>query len=233
MCGAVPRHGSFLGETITLTRWLGSLCFALSGVVLVTNPGSAGVLDASWTSPTTNTDGSALTALASYRVYYVASDASPCPGFTFLEVASPTTTPNGETVSVALAGLTTNMFYTVAVTAVDLGGNESACSATARAVARDDGSTSGQAAVSPSDPGAVSSNESGAVNPSDPIAAISSDGVAVNSTEGVAVNSTEGVAVNPTESVAVNPTDTADSGTVDGGADTGDQVWRWRYWRPQ
>jgi hypothetical protein len=204
MHSAMPLHGSFLGEKITLTRWLGSLCSALSGVVLFTNPGSAGVLDASWTSPTTNTDGSALTALGSYRVYYVASDTSPCPGFAFLEVASPTTIPDGRTVSVTLTGLTTDMFYTVAVTAVDLGGNESACSTSAGAVARDDGST-----VSSSDPGAVSSSDSGAV--------ISSDGVAVDSGDGV----------------AVNPAGTVDGGAVDGGADisspatdTGDRVWR-------
>src|SRR4029453_15338675 len=51
MHSAMPLHGSFLGEKITLTRWLGSLCSALSGVVLFTNPGSAGVLAASWFSP--------------------------------------------------------------------------------------------------------------------------------------------------------------------------------------
>ena len=32
--------------------------------------GSDGVLDASWTAPTTNADGSSLTDLVSYRVYY-------------------------------------------------------------------------------------------------------------------------------------------------------------------
>src|SRR4030095_965358 len=206
MHSSMPLHGSFLGEKITLTRWLGSLCSALSGVVLFTNTGSAGVLDAAWSSPTTNTDGSALTALGSYRVYYVASDTSPCPGFAFLEVASPTTIPDGRTVSVTLTGLTTDMFYTVAVTAVDLGGNESACSTSAGAVARDDGST-----VRSSDPGAVRSSDSRAV--------LSSAGVAVDSGDGV----------------AVNPAGTVDGGAVDGGADisspatdTGDRVWRYR-----
>jgi hypothetical protein len=197
----------FLGGKITLNRWLGSLCSALSGVVLFTNPGSAGVLDASWTSPTTNTDGSALTALASYRVYYVAADASPCPGITFWEVASATTTPDGRTVSVTLTGLTTDMYYTVAVTAVDLGGNESACSTTAGAVARQDNNPVGS-----SESAVVSSSDSGAVNPSDPVAGISGDGA------------------------AVNPTNTGDGGAVDGQADisppatdTGDGFWRWRY----
>ena len=212
MHSATPLYGSFLGEKITLIRWLGRLCSALSGVVLFTNPGSAaGVLDASWTSPTTNIDGSALTALASYRVYYVASNASPCPGITFLEVASPTTIPDGRTVSVTLTGLTTDMFYTIAVTAVDLGGNESACSTTAGAVARDDGST-----VGASGPDVVSSSDSGAVNASDPVAITSSEGAADNSSG------------------------TVDGGAVDGQAessppatDTDERVWRWRYWRPQ
>ena len=208
---ALPLHRSFLGGKITLNRWLGSLCFALNGVVLFTNPGSAGVLDASWTSPTTNTDGSALTALASYRVYYVAADAPPCPGITFWEVASPTTTPDGRTVSVTLTGLTTDMYYTVAVTAVDLGGNESACSTTAGALARQDSNPVGS-----SEPAAVSSSDSAAVNSSDPVAGISGDGA------------------------AVNPTNTGDGGAVDGQADisppatdAGDGFWRWKYWRPR
>ena len=204
---ALPLHRSFLGGKITLNRWLGRLCSALSVVVLFTNPGgAAGVLDASWTSPTTNIDGSALTALASYRVYYVASNASPCPGITFLEVASPTTIPDGRTVSVTLTGLTTDMFYTIAVTAVDLGGNESACSTTAGAVARQDNNPVGS-----SEPAVVSSSDSGTVNPSDPVAGISGDGA------------------------AVNPTNTGDGGAVDGQADISPPATDagWRYWRPR
>src|SRR5207245_1957387 len=119
-------------------RWFVGLCLVLGGVVLATNPGSAGVLDASWTAPTTNTDGSPLTDLASYRVYYVTAPTSPGPGSTFVEVASPTTTPTGETVSVRLRGLTTGTLYNVAVTAVDTGGSQSDCSTTASAVAQVD-----------------------------------------------------------------------------------------------
>src|SRR5262249_56303658 len=113
--------------------------------------------------------GSARAAQASSRANNVAAAPPPCPGITFLEVASPTTTPDGRTVSAPLTGLTTDMYYTVAVTAVDLGGNESACSTTAGAVARQDSST-------------VGSSDSGAVNSTDPVAGISSDGAAVNST---------------------------------------------------
>src|SRR5262245_33884072 len=109
----------------------------LSGVLIATmSPAAAGILDATWTAPTTNTDGSPLTDLASYRVYY-GSGASPCPGSTFISVASPTPSPvSNQTVSFRLSGLVTGTTYSVAVTAIDTSGNESACSPTASAAAR-------------------------------------------------------------------------------------------------
>src|SRR5207253_9144769 len=95
-----------------------------------------GVLDASWTAPTTNSDGSSLTDLASYRVYYSTS-ATPCPGGAFFSVASSTATPpTNQTVSFRLTGLANNSTYNVAVTAVDTGGNESTCSPSVGAVAQ-------------------------------------------------------------------------------------------------
>ena len=99
-------------------------------------PGGAGVLDASWTAPTTNTDGSPLTDLGSYRVYYGSSNPS-CPGSSFSEVASATASPGAnETVTLKLTGLSSGTLYYVAVTAVDTSGNESACSTQASAVAQ-------------------------------------------------------------------------------------------------
>lgn len=99
-------------------------------------PGYAGVLDASWTAPTTNTDGSPLTDLAFYRVYYGSATAA-CPGPAFFQVASPTPSPLPDTiVSLRLTGLTSGTLYYVSVTAVDLSGNESACSVVASAVAQ-------------------------------------------------------------------------------------------------
>ena len=101
-------------------------------------PARAGVLDASWTAPTTNVDGSALTDLASYKVYYGPTN-PPCPGSTFISVASPTATPGpGQTVTGTLTGLATGTQYFAAVTAVDTGGSESACSTVTSAVARTD-----------------------------------------------------------------------------------------------
>jgi hypothetical protein len=118
--------------------WLVALALALGGVLLPDAPIEGGVLDASWRAPTTNTDGSVLTNLAHYRVYYGTSD-SPCPGSTFFQVAtSSSTSPSDQTVSFQLTGLTTGLTYGVSVTAVDTDGKESACSAVASAVARGD-----------------------------------------------------------------------------------------------
>ena len=112
------------------------LAFILSEVLLVTTPGTAGILDATWTAPTTNTDGSLLTDLASYRLYY-ATGSSPCPGSSSVQVASPTSSPGPSlTMSYRLTGLTSGMLYNVAVSAVDATGNQSSCSSIASAIAR-------------------------------------------------------------------------------------------------
>ena len=61
----------------------------------------------------------------------------PCPGPTFFSVVSSTTSPSAnQTVNFRLTGLTTSSTYNVAITALDTGGNESACSAPAGAVAK-------------------------------------------------------------------------------------------------
>ena len=100
--------------------------------------GRAGILDATWTAPTTNTDGSALQDLASYRVYYGTSP-SPCAGSAFVSVASPTSRPgSNQTVSYRLTSLVTGTIYYVAVSAVDTSGNQSACSPSASAAARNE-----------------------------------------------------------------------------------------------
>jgi hypothetical protein len=109
---------------------------AVVALLLASSPGSTGTLDASWTGPTTNVDGSRLTDLAFYRVYY-GTGSTPCPGPSALQVASLTTSPGaGETVGFTLTRLTSGTRYFVSVTAVDSGANESACSPVANAVAR-------------------------------------------------------------------------------------------------
>ena len=100
--------------------------------------GGAGVLDASWTAPTTNIDESPLMDLVAYRVYFGPSDA-PCPGSSSLLVGSPTPSPPfGQTIAFRLAGLRAGTLYNVSVTAVDVSGAESACSTPAGARARMD-----------------------------------------------------------------------------------------------
>jgi len=122
---AIRSHGWLLGFGIALF----TLC-------LLIGPGEAGVLDATWTAPTTNTDGSPLTDLGSYRVYY-GTTSTPCPGSSFMQVTSPTPGPGtNQTVSSRLSGLATGTLYTVAVTALDTSGNESTCSSAASAVAQ-------------------------------------------------------------------------------------------------
>ena len=116
--------------------------------------GSAAILDASWVAPTTNTDGSSLTDLAFYRLYY-STASTPCPQSSFFQVASPTPSPQiNETVTYRLTGLWTGARYFVAVTAVDSGGLESACSPVANAVARSAGNTTDQLSGSPANTGA-------------------------------------------------------------------------------
>ena len=113
-----------------------ALSCLLSGVLLGPSPSSAGILDATWTAPITNTDGTPLTDLAVYLLYYGTST-SPCPGSSSVQVASPTSSPGpNQTTSFRLSGLTTGALYNVAVTAVDSLGNQSACSSVASAVAR-------------------------------------------------------------------------------------------------
>src|SRR5438128_7124424 len=124
------------------TRWQRRLLALGMGLgaaaVLLVGPAESGVLDASWMAPTTNTDGSPLTDLASYRVYYGASSA-PCPGAFFFQVASSTLSPPpNQTVTFRLTGLSTGTLYNVSVTAMDTSGNESACSTPGSAIARID-----------------------------------------------------------------------------------------------
>ncbi len=108
-------------------RWILGFGLALAAIVLAVGAAHAGTLNASWTVPTTNVDGSPLTDLAGYRVYYATSP-TPCPGSFFVEVASLTSSPApDQTVTLAFTGLAAGSLYYVSVTAVDDSGNESAC----------------------------------------------------------------------------------------------------------
>jgi fibronectin type III domain protein len=91
-----------------------------------------GVLRTSWTPPTTNTDGSPLTDLASYRIYF-STVGPPCPDGRSITIDAATGVSRApdQRVSVRLTNLTVGQIYYVAVTAVNSGGVSSLCSNTA------------------------------------------------------------------------------------------------------
>src|SRR5438046_2003963 len=135
------------GSTHRLIRVL-AFVVTVGSVLLAAVPALAGILDTSWTAPTTSADGSPMTDLASYRVYYGPSTPPSCPGTSYLQFASSTPSPApGQTVTARLTGLSTGSLYYVAVTAVDTNGNESACITPLSAVARIDFSVSPTATV--------------------------------------------------------------------------------------
>jgi len=142
------RRQEAVGFRSWSVRGFRAIGLTINGILLVAASSHAGVLNASWITPTTNTDGSALTNLALYRVYYSTS-ASPCPGGSFVQVATSTSIPPpNQTVSFPLTGLTTGSTYSVSVTAVDTDGKESPCSAVASAVARGDSAVTPTGTVS-------------------------------------------------------------------------------------
>jgi len=97
---------------------------------------ASGVLDVSWVAPTTNTDGSPLTDVVSYRVYYSTMD-PPCPTGSAIGAAAPKVPlPPDQRLVVRLTGLTVGKLYFVAVTAVNSRGSASSCTSTVSGRAR-------------------------------------------------------------------------------------------------
>ena len=95
---------------------------------------TTGVLDLSWSPPAANVDGTRVTNIQSYRIYY-GTEARPCPGPSRMTVAASEATA-GQTVKTRLTGLKVGEVYYLAVTAVSANGVESACSAPASGRAR-------------------------------------------------------------------------------------------------
>jgi PKD repeat protein len=86
-------------------------------ITLTVAPGHAASVQLSWQAPTTDADGSPLTDLAGYKVYYGLRSAH-----------YDVTLDVGNALSVAISGLIDGLTYYVAVTAYDTSGNESAFS---------------------------------------------------------------------------------------------------------
>jgi len=114
---------------------LGAVLVAL-GILAGCAAGREGVLLVSWMPPTTNADGSRLTDLVSYQIYFN-TVGSPCPGGLSVKVDATAVgrAPDGR-VSVILSNFVVGQVYHVALTAVNSHGVASACSENASAPAR-------------------------------------------------------------------------------------------------
>jgi len=113
-----------------------SILTSVTTALILAGCAARGVLDASWLAPTTNVDGSPLTDVVSYRVYYSTTD-PPCPGGrAIVAVAPKVPLPSDQRLEVRLTGLTLGKLYYVAVTAVNSRGIASSCSSTVSAPAR-------------------------------------------------------------------------------------------------
>lgn len=88
--------------------------FLFMGGWALTPPASAGQAVLSWDPPTTNADGSPLTDLSGYRIYYGTSSG-----------VYGTATDVGNVITSIITNLTDGAIYYFAVTAYDLSGNES------------------------------------------------------------------------------------------------------------
>ncbi len=123
--------------TITGARRLATALILVAVAAAGVNVEAASV-SVTWNAPTTNADGTPLTDLAGYRIYLGTAPPT-CPGGSFHPVSSASTTPgSGQTVSTSVTALSAGTTYFARVTAVDINGNESACSTSASGVAQPD-----------------------------------------------------------------------------------------------
>ena len=96
-------------------RWHRSTTMAAGTALILTGCATGGVLDASWVAPVTNTDGTPVTEVVSYRVYYSTTD-PPCPrGRAIVAAAPKVPLPPDQRLEVRLTGLTLGKLYYVAV----------------------------------------------------------------------------------------------------------------------
>jgi Fibronectin type III domain len=119
--------------------WRHSIITPVTTALILAGCAASGVLDVSWTAPTTNTDGRPVTDVVSYRVYYSSTTDAPCKsgGATVAVAAAPKVPlPPDQRLVVRLTGLTMGKLYFVSVSAVTSRGNESECTSTVSARAR-------------------------------------------------------------------------------------------------
>src|SRR5262245_53709021 len=87
--GTKPIWQGLCTQRSTVMRWRLTLGLAVVAFLLSTSSARAGVLDASWTVPTVNVDGTPLTDLGSFRIYY-SNGSTPCPGPSVFQMSSST-----------------------------------------------------------------------------------------------------------------------------------------------
>jgi hypothetical protein len=112
-------------------RWWAAVVAALALLSAATIARPIGVeaasLYVSWQAPTTNADGTRLTTLFGYRLYFGTSTPV-CQGPSFFNLISPIAAPSeSETVAYQLRGLSAGTTYAVAVTAINSSQDESEC----------------------------------------------------------------------------------------------------------
>ncbi len=136
-----------------LVFWCGLVAFLL----FVAPSVHAGNLSIAWDAPTTNMDGTPLTDLKGYRVYY--GDSSTAQG---IPPCNKNSIDVGNVTTFVVMGLTDGANYAVQVTALDTEGNESFCSNLLVAIDEPDPSSTMSTSISsPSDPSAAAPNSSG------------------------------------------------------------------------
>jgi hypothetical protein len=116
--GAANVGSSSITITATDANGQAPLSFTLTVAAAAAPPPAAtGSATLTWTAPTTNTDGSALTDLAGFHVYY---------GTDQTNLATEAVVSGATTTSTVVSSLATGNTWYFAVTAVDNSGNESA-----------------------------------------------------------------------------------------------------------
>jgi hypothetical protein len=119
--------------------WCHVIITPVTTALILVGCAASGVLDVSWTAPTTNTDGSPAKDVVSYRVYYSDTTDAPCKSgsaWVATAAAPKVPLPPDQQLVLRLTGLTIGKLYFVAVSAVSSRGNESDCTSTASSRAR-------------------------------------------------------------------------------------------------
>lgn len=113
--GNLPVNGSQLSEPLTTDSTFSLTCSNAAGsAIAMASISIASLLKLSWQAPTENVDGSPLTDLSSYRVYY---------GLTSRNYTATTDIDDPSTSSISIP-IAPGSYY-VALTAIDADGNES------------------------------------------------------------------------------------------------------------